>query len=146
MSAPDQQASRILLVSNMWPSEANPVYGGFVARQAEALASCGASVEVVANDDARTGALASLRKYRRLARRLRREARNGEFDVVIGHYLYPTAGMARMAARIAGARLVLVVHGTDARSVLRPDPYAWAARRATRAADLIVRVSQALAR
>jgi len=144
--APGHHALRILLVSNMWPSEANPVYGGFVARQAEALASCGASVQVVANDDPRTGALSSLRKYRHLTRRVRRAARHGEFDVVIGHYLYPTAGIARMAARSAGAKLVLVVHGTDARSVLRPDPYAWAARRAARSADLIVTVSQALAR
>ena len=130
----------------MWPSEANPVYGGFVALQAEALASCGASVQVVANDDPRTGVLSSLGKYRRLTRRVRRAVRHGEFDVVIGHYLYPTAGMARMAARIAGAKLVLVVHGTDARSVLRPDPYARAARRAARSANLVVAVSQALAR
>jgi glycosyltransferase involved in cell wall biosynthesis len=136
---------RILLVSNMWPSEANPVYGGFVARHAAALTSLGVPVTVVANTDTRTGALRSIAKYRSLARRTARAARDGAYDLVVGHYLYPTAGMAYAAARHAGAPLVLVVHGTDARSVMRRDPYAAAARRALRSADLVVTVSDALA-
>lgn len=130
----------------MWPSGDNPVYGGFVARQADALGALGADVTVVANEDSRTGVIRSMLKYRRLARRVRAKAASGPFDAVVGHYLYPTAGMARTAARVAGARLVLVVHGTDARSALRPDPYARAARRAAREADLIVAVSRALER
>lgn len=146
MSDSRQRHWRILLVSNMWPSDADPVYGGFVARQAAALTSLGASVRVVANEDSRTGVLPSVLKYRRLARRVKHAARQGEYDVVIGHYLYPTAGMARAAANIAGARLVLVVHGTDARSVLRSDPYAWASRRALHGADLVVAVSRSLER
>lgn len=146
MSGPGHPAMRILLVSNMWPSGENPVYGGFVARQADALRALGADVTVVANEDSRTGVVRSMLKYRRLSRRIAEAATAGRFDAVVGHYLYPTAGMARTAARIAGARLALVVHGTDARSALRPDPYARAARRAAREADLIVAVSRALER
>ena len=145
MNEDERALPRVLLVSNMWPSDENPVYGGFVARQVAALRSLGVPVTVVANTDARTGAARSIAKYHSLARRARRAAREGDFDIVVGHYLYPTAGMARSAARIAGAKLVLVVHGTDARSVMRRDPYAAASRRALATADLVVTVSDALA-
>ncbi|MDO8880928.1 MAG: glycosyltransferase [Coriobacteriia bacterium] len=145
MSAGGHDLPRLLLISNMWPTEANPVYGGFVARHAAALTALGVPVTVVANTDPRTGVVRSLAKYRRLARRSRAAGRSGAFDAVVGHYLYPTAGMAHQAARLSGAALVLVVHGTDARSVMRRDPFAAAARRALAEADLVVAVSAALA-
>ena len=144
--AAQRRGARLLVVSNMWPSSRHPVFGGFVSRNVDALRECGATVDVVANTDARTGVLRGTLKYVRLARDARRQARASDYDAVIGHYLYPTAGMAAAAARAAGARLVLVVHGTDSRSVHRTDPWAYAARRAVRSADLVVTVSRALAR
>ncbi len=135
----------ILIVSNMWPSEDHPVFGGFVARNAEALRDVGADVEVVANCDPRTGWLASAIKYARFSRRVRRYARARRFDAVVGHYLYPTAAIAHTASRITGAKLVLVVHGTDSRSVRRKDPWAFAARQALKSADLVITVSDSLA-
>jgi len=130
----------------MWPSEAHPVFGGFVARNVDALRRCGADVEVIANEDPHPGAVSSTLKYARLLRRVRAGASGRSYDAVIGHYLYPTAAIARVAARSIGSPLVLVVHGTDVRSVHRKDPFAWAARRALRSADLVVTVSRALAR
>jgi teichuronic acid biosynthesis glycosyltransferase TuaC len=129
----------------MWPSEAHPVFGGFVKRNTEALRAHGAGVDVVANTDPRTGVIPSVAKYAQLARRVRRHVAGKDYDAVIGHYLYPTAGMANTAARLAGAKLVLVVHGTDSRSVRRSDPWALASRRALRSADLVIAVSHALA-
>jgi glycosyltransferase involved in cell wall biosynthesis len=136
---------RLLVVSNMYPSPDNPVFGGFVARQASALRALGADVEVVANTDAGTGAVRALSKYASLYRRAVAVARAGRFDAVVGHYLYPTAFVARAAARAAGgAPLVLVVHGTDVRSVQRRDPVAALCRPAVREASLVVTVSHAL--
>lgn len=135
---------RILVISNMWPSAGSPVFGSFVARQVAELERAGAEVTVVANTDQRRGVVSALMKYSTLARRARAVARSGAFDVVVGHFLYPTAGFARSAARIAGIPLVLVSHGTDARSVQRSDLFGWAARRALEHADLIVAVSHSL--
>jgi glycosyltransferase involved in cell wall biosynthesis len=145
MSPEAASRMRLLTVSNMWPGPANPVWGGFVARNVDALREAGAYVEVVANDDPRPGVLPSVIKYARLARRVRDHVKGRDYDAVIGHYLYPTAAMAHTAARLTGSKLVLVVHGTDARSVKRRDPWAAAARKALRSADLVVTVSSSLA-
>ncbi len=136
---------RILLVSNMWPSPDEPVFGIFVERHVRALRETGATVEVVANTDARGGAVAALGKYARLALRTWKAGRPGAFDAVVGHYLYPTAAIARLAARRAKAPLVLVAHGTDVTSVQRGDVLARASRRAIARADRVVAVSRALA-
>ena len=135
----------ILLVSNMYPSERDPAFGSFVMRQAEAMRSLGAAVEVVANDDPRSGALASLVKYPRLLRRARGVGRRGGFDVVAGHFLYPTAVVARTAARAAGVGYVLVAHGTDVASVAGGGRIARECREAMDGACLIVAVSEDLA-
>jgi D-inositol-3-phosphate glycosyltransferase len=136
----------ILLVSNMYPSERDPVFGSFVKRQAEAIRSLGVGVEVVANADPRPGRFASLVKYPRLMARARSVARKGGFDVVVGHFLYPTAVVARDAARAAGVPFVLVAHGTDVRSVASGSRVAEASRLAMDEACAIVAVSEDLAR
>ncbi|MDY0341356.1 MAG: glycosyltransferase [Coriobacteriia bacterium] len=135
---------RILLISNMWPSAGSSVFGSFVARQVAELERAGADVTVVANTVQRRGAVSALAKYVSLDRRARTAARAGTFDVVVGHFLYPTAAFARTAARIARVPLVLVSHGTDARSVQRSDFLGRASRRALEGADLVVTVSNAL--
>lgn len=135
---------RLLVVSNMWPTETSPVFGSFVARNVRGLREAGARVTVVANTDSRRGALRALVKYASLSRRARRAARQGTFDVVIGHYLYPTAAFAYAAARRARVPLVLVSHGTDSRSVMRGDRFARRARQALRSASLVVAVSRSL--
>ncbi len=135
---------RILLLSNMWPSPGSPVFGSFVARQVEGLRAAGASVTVVANSDRRRGVLRSALKYASLARRTRAVARTGEFDVVVGHYLYPTASFAFDAVRRLRVPLVLVSHGTDARSVMRDDRFGRAGREALGNASLVIAVSDSL--
>lgn len=135
---------RLLVISNMWPSEASPVFGSFIARQAKCLREVGAEVTVVANTDNRRGSLHSALKYASLSWRARRAALSGSFDAVVGHFLYPTAAFALEAARRADAPLVLVSHGTDSRSVMREDRFARRSREALTAAALVVAVSGAL--
>jgi glycosyltransferase involved in cell wall biosynthesis len=144
-AGPGRGALRLLVVSNMYPSPANPVFGGFVARQADALRALGVEIVVVANTDSSPGAVRALGKYASLRRRAVAAAGGGGFDAVVGHYLYPTAFIARAAARAAGGiPFVLVVHGTDVMSVQRRDPIAALCRSAVRDASLVVTVSHAL--
>jgi glycosyltransferase involved in cell wall biosynthesis len=100
---------RILLVTQMWPSSADPDFGSFLVPLARELDELGHDVEVVAID--RRGG--SRAKYARLSRDAVRAARRVRPDVVFAHMLFP-AGAAGAAAAIAGrAPLVVMAHGQD---------------------------------
>ena len=137
---------KILVVSGLYPSQETPGYGLFIKHQVEALQELGHQVEVVANTDNRTGTIPALKKYLSLYRRARAAARHGSYDIVVGHFLYPNAGIARAAARVAHAPYLVVAHGTDVRSLTRKDPLAVWSRSAVAHADGVVAVSDYLLR
>lgn len=72
---------RVLAVTNMYPSAADPVYGSFVARQMRSIVAAGAEVEILFVDG-RRGKWAYPEAIRRVAAVLR----NRHFDVVHAHY------------------------------------------------------------
>jgi glycosyltransferase involved in cell wall biosynthesis len=136
---------RLLLVTNMYPTMADPVFGVFVATQARALRSLGVKLTVVPNTVPATGAIANVSKYSRLYSATRAAAQKGEYDVVVGHFLYPTAWLARMAARRIGCPYAVVAHGTDVVSASGSGRLARLSREAAAEADLVVAVSEDLA-
>ena len=135
----------ILLVSNMYPSAGNPVFGSFVARQEAAFRSLGVRVRLVANRDWRPGAVAAVSKYPSMLVRTLWAARKRDFSVVVGHFIYPTAIIAGLAARVSGRPLVLVVHGTDIKSARDSGLLARKTRDAVARACLVIAVSENLA-
>ncbi len=132
---------RVLMISNMFPSGPNPVYGVFVARQVAALKSLGVDVHLVKNTEWR-GGLRSLPKYLWLTLRAL-SASALHHDIVVGHYLYPTAWIARIVHR--HAPYVVVAHGTDARSAAGTGLIARLSRWGLLGADRVIAVSSALA-
>lgn len=136
----------LLVVSNMYPSAANPVFGTFVRGQVAALEAAGVPVRLVANTEWRTGGVAAVRKYPLLASRAVLASLGGRFDAVVGHYLYPTAVVARAAARVARCPYVLVAHGTDVIALQRDGRLARASRKALRGAAGVIAVSRHLER
>ena len=123
---------KILVVSQMWPSGADPDFGSFVAQVCRELERQGHELEVVAIDrrgQART-------KYLKLARDARRAAKRFGPDVVYGHFLTFAGPAAVRAGRAVGAPIVLTAHGTDVgnleRSALAKRLTRWATRRASR--------------
>jgi len=125
---------RILVVTQMWPSAAEPGFGAFVAQICRALERDGHELEVVAID--RRGLPKT--KYVTLFRQARAAARRFKPDVVYAHFLAP-AGV--IAARASRAPLVLTAHGTDVANLERG---AWArafTRIATRRAYAVIAVS-----
>ena len=140
-----QRPLRVLVVSNMLPSAEAPQYGVFVARQAAALEQAGCVVELVGLERRATGRGGSARKYAGLRREGSHVANRMRPDVVLGHYLVPTAQVARRAARVAGAPYVLVAHGGDVTHLERSRPLRLATRRALAGAARVIAVSQPLA-
>ena len=129
----------------MLPSAEAPQYGVFVARQAAALEQAGCVVELVGLERRATGRGGSARKYAGLRREGAHVANRMRPDVVLGHYLVPTAQVARRAARVAGAPYVLVAHGGDVTHLERSRPLRLATRRALAGAARVIAVSQPLA-
>lgn len=95
---------RALVVTSLYPTEAHPERGRFVADQVESLRAIdGLEVDVFQFEP---GGL----NYVRAARELRRKHRHASFDVVHAHH-----GLSGWTARAlgGGAPLLVTFHGTD---------------------------------
>ena len=128
---------KILVVSQMWPSEADPDFGSFVAQVCRELEKQGNELEVVAIDRRGLGRA----KYLRLARDARRAAKRFQPDVVYGHFLTFAGPAAARAGKAVGARVVLTAHGTDVGNVERSRFARWLTRRGTKSASRVIAVS-----
>ncbi len=100
---------RILLVTQMWPSEENPDLGSFLVPLSRELEGLGHEVEVASIS--KRGGLPT--KYARLIRRSVRAAKRFDPDVIFAHFLFPAGFAGARAARAANAPLVLMAHGQD---------------------------------
>ena len=105
----DDPPVRILLVSQMYPSAAEPDFGVFVQGLERELAARGHTIERVVLDRRGGGKL----RHLRLAARAIRAARRFRPDVVYAHFLFPPGLSGLLAARAAGAPLVVTAHGQD---------------------------------
>lgn len=106
---------RILLVTQMWPSPADPDLGAFLLPLERELMALGHDVHVTALS--RRGG--SPLKYASLLGAAVRDARRHRPDVVFAHFLFP-AGLAGLAAaRVARAPLVVMAHGQDVANLER---------------------------
>ena len=91
---------RILLVTQMWPSQANPDLGSFLVPVRRELERLGHEVEVVAISH-RGGSRA---KYTRLVAEAVAAARRRPPDVVFAHFLFPAGAAGALAALRPGRR------------------------------------------
>ena len=133
---------RVLVISNMYPSRREPVYGTFVRDQVAQLRGMGVEVDLAVNTNRRTGLPHVPLKYARLAALGLRRAAARRHDVVHAHYLLPTGAIAAAVARARRSALVVTCHGSD---VLLGDRSTWLRRAATatlRSADAVIAVSE----
>ena len=100
---------RILEVTQMWPSPENPDLGSFLVPLTREIEALGHQVEV-ASISRRGG---SPTEYGTLVRKARAAARRFRPDVVFAHFLFPAGAAGALAARTAGAPLVVMAHGQD---------------------------------
>ncbi len=108
---------RILVVTNLYPSETAPAFGTFVANHVESLRRLGATVEVAAIRDDRVHR-GIARKYAglagvALAHAIRARLARRPFAIVEAHIAFPTGVIAWPVATLGGGRLVLFAHGSD---------------------------------
>jgi glycosyltransferase involved in cell wall biosynthesis len=100
---------RILEVTQMWPSLENPDLGSFLVPLTRELEALGHEIEVASIS--RRGGPPT--EYATLVRSARAAARRFQPDVVFAHFLFPAGAAGALAARAAGAPLVVMAHGQD---------------------------------
>ena len=132
---------RILLVSQMWPSPEQPDLGSFLVPLTRELEALGHEVEV-SSISQRGG---SRSKYLRLVRESRAAARRFEPDVVFAHFLFPSGAAGALAARAAGAPLVVMAHGQDVANLGRIPGVTAATRWVLRRSSAVIANSRWLA-
>ena len=130
---------RILLVSQMYPSSAEPDFGVFVAGLERELVSLGHELERAVLDTRGGGPL----RHLRLALATARAARRFRPDVVYAHFLVP-AGL--WGALLGRAPLVVTAHGQDVANVGRIPGVGAATRLVARRAETVIAVSEYLRR
>ena len=103
-AARDAHGLRVLVLTNMYPTTAAPIFGGFVRDQVEDLRRLNADVTVLAFDGR-----SHKRRYMGAAQRLRRALRRERYDIVHAHYGLSGA----VAALQVAAPVVTTFHGSD---------------------------------
>ena len=140
----ESRGLRVLMLTNMYPSAAEPGYGSFVARQERQLTEHhGVRVRLVASSR-RGGGRANVAKYAALLGSTIAETIRGDFDIVHAHYLMPVAAFALIPAVLRRKPLVITAHGTDIFSGQAPR-WKGSITRALRSACRIIVVSDFLA-
>jgi glycosyltransferase involved in cell wall biosynthesis len=104
-TASDRQGLRILVLTNMYPTPAEPEFGCFVRDQVDDLKALGVRVAVLAFDGR-----PARRRYLTAVHVLRAALRRTRFDVVHAHYGL-TGAVAAMQLRTPA---VTTFHGSDA--------------------------------
>lgn len=136
---------RVLVVSNMYPSDADPRFGSFVADSAAAMRALGAHVIMSVSTDPRRGIARALLKYSGLLVRTIRATLHGGYDVVHAHFLIPTGAIAAIAASARRVPLIVFAHGSDVLFASKNWPLGPLARRVIRRAEVLVAPSHYLA-
>jgi glycosyltransferase involved in cell wall biosynthesis len=131
---------RILIVTQMWPTPAEPDLGSFLLPLRRELEAQGHAVDVAAIGQ-RGGGPA---KYARLTRDAVAAARRSKPDVVFAHFLFPAGFAGLLAARAARVPLVVMAHGTDVANLDRA-PIRAATRPVVRGASAVIANSRWLA-
>lgn len=106
---------KVLVLSNMYPSEKAKSFGIFVKNQVEGLRKKGLEVDVVAIKDARMGMKYALPKYMvwLLSGLLKLLTKGRSYEIVHAHYVFPTGMLGLLFKRLLKTRLIVTAHGGD---------------------------------
>ncbi|WP_394141254.1 glycosyltransferase [Cytobacillus oceanisediminis] len=108
-------AKRILVISNMYPTEENKTFGIFVKNQVMALEALGNQVDVIAITDPKNGKFRVLKKYIQwfLQTLVNLGFYGKKYDVVHAHYVFPSGMLARFYKKMWKTPYVVTAHGGD---------------------------------
>ncbi|WP_205600792.1 polysaccharide pyruvyl transferase family protein [Gracilibacillus sp. YIM 98692] len=110
-----KKPTKLLVLSNMYPSKHSKTYGIFVKNQVEQLKEQGIEADVIAIRDPRKGKLRLLKKYGAFfGRNLWQFIWKGwRYDAIHVHYIFPTGLVGLWYKYLYRKKLVVTSHGGD---------------------------------
>jgi glycosyltransferase involved in cell wall biosynthesis len=108
-------AKRVLVLSNMYPTDKAKSFGIFVKNQVEALRERGLHVDVIAVTNPSMKKQDVIMKYLfwLLKTVLHLIFKGRKYDVVHVHYVFPTGMLGLLYKKLWGTRLIVTAHGGD---------------------------------
>jgi glycosyltransferase involved in cell wall biosynthesis len=106
--------NRVLIISNMYPSENSPTFGIFVKNQVDALVKEGVQVDVLAITNASTKKQDVIRKYLSwLIRGIFLLFKGYQYHTIHAHYVFPSGLIGLFFKLVWRSKLVVTAHGGD---------------------------------
>ncbi|GGG13078.1 LPS biosynthesis protein RfbU [Lysinibacillus alkalisoli] len=106
---------KILIISNMYPTDNHLSFGIFVKNQVRALEEAGMNVVIAVNDDPTTGKWPVIKKYMKWGLKTLTTAfrQRKQISVTHAHYAFPSGMLALIVKRLFGIPYVVTAHGGD---------------------------------
>lgn len=144
-----EKMTKIIVLSNMYPSSNHPTFGIFVKNQVGLLNKVGVDTDVVAIQDPGKGKLTKLFKYSSwFIRAMFRMWKNRKtIDLVHAHYIFPTGVVAYLGKKWFRIPYVVTAHGGDIDQMPKKSPRiaAWT-KKILKQADAVIAVGEKLKR
>jgi glycosyltransferase involved in cell wall biosynthesis len=138
---------KILVISNMYPTEEHKSFGIFVKNQVEALKERNLEVDVAAIRNPDSGKVNVLRKYFTwfLSTLLHLVSKGKSYDVIHAHYVFPSGALGLLFKKMFGTRLVVTAHGGDIDKMARKNEriFSWT-KKILQEADEVIAVGEEL--
>lgn len=142
-----EKMTKIIVLSNMYPSSNHPTFGIFVKNQVGLLNEVGVDTKVVAIQDPGKGKLTKLFKYSSwFIRAMFQTWKNRKtIDLVHAHYIFPTGVVAYLGKKWFGVPYVVTAHGGDIDQMPKKSPRiaAWT-KKILQHADQVIAVGEKL--
>lgn len=137
---------KVLIISNMYPSEAAPSFGIFIKNQVTALEAAGLSIDVIAINEPGRGKLKIIQKYLQwLFKGILGLIRGYKYDVIHAHYIFPSGLLALLYKKIWKKKLVVTSHGGDIDKMAKKNKFtSWGTRKVLSEANHIIAVGYRL--
>lgn len=106
---------KIVVLSNMYPTENHPTFGIFVKNQVDQLIEAGEDIEVIAIDEPGKGKILTLKKYVSWFMRSMLYVLKNKKKVSLthAHYAFPTGILSFIAKKVFQIPYVVTIHGGD---------------------------------
>lgn len=115
---------KILVISNMYPTDQHRSFGIFVKNQVHALEEAGIDVELAVNDNPATGKKNVLKKYRKWGFKALGKgfSLRKQLSLTHAHYVFPSGMLSLTLKRLFGVPYVVTAHGGDIERMPKKSP------------------------
>ncbi|MBB6447251.1 glycosyltransferase [Bacillus benzoevorans] len=138
---------RVLVITNMYPTQNHKSFGIFIKNQVEALRKRGLHIDVAAITNPKNGKVNVMTKYTAwvLQTIFFLLTKGKSYDLVHAHYTFPSGYLALLFKKLFGCRMVVTAHGGDIDKMARKsDRLFHLTKKVLHAADHVIAVGEEL--